>query len=195
MLSVLLGLLPVVPDVPNILSGTLRCSQISYNHSHGTPVLVITDPMYSKCLKECPPRVRHSPEIDTSNFILLIFADPIVGFQWQKNILLMYILSIVTLIPKHSRVANNRTRCTVYIWWIIITILNIAISKNVNILNTKRVAILDIFNKICSCYKDSWNVIWLSIGNSNNHKIGQIRCIEIQSLYDSWRTDWDSWKQ
>jgi len=115
MSSVLLVLLTVVSDLPNVLSGTPRCSQISSNHSHGTPVLVITDPSYSKCLQECPPRVWYSPEIDASKFILHILADPVGGFQRLQYILLMYILSIGILIPKHIRVANNHTRCTVYI--------------------------------------------------------------------------------
>jgi len=45
---------------------------------------------YSEGWPECPPRVWHTPETDSSKYILHILADAPGGFQWPKNILLMY---------------------------------------------------------------------------------------------------------
>ena len=88
----------VLPDAPNVLSGAPRCSQTYHNHSHGTPVAVISDPSYSEGWPECPPRVWYSPEIDASKFTLHILSDTPGVFQWLKYILLISVDALLTLI-------------------------------------------------------------------------------------------------
>jgi len=75
---------------PHWLGESSRCSQTSHNCSHGAPVPVIRDPNYSDGRPEFPPRVRFSPEIDTSKFTLRLFSHTPGGSQWLKYILLMY---------------------------------------------------------------------------------------------------------
>ena len=83
----------MLPCAPKVLSGALRWSQTSHNHSHGTSVPVIRDPSYSEGWQECPPQVWDSPEIDASKFALHILSDTPGGFQWLQYILLMYLSS------------------------------------------------------------------------------------------------------
>jgi len=89
MSSVLPGLWSALPGAPKVLSSTPRCSQICPNHSHGTPVTVISDPSYSKGRLEFPPRVWYSPEIDALQFTLHVLSDTPGGSQWRKYILLI----------------------------------------------------------------------------------------------------------
>jgi len=89
LLSELPGLSQTLPGAPNVHSGAPRCSQTYYNHSHGTPVPVITDPSYSEGRPECPPSVWYSPEIDASKFTHHILSGTPGVFQWLKYILLM----------------------------------------------------------------------------------------------------------
>jgi len=83
------GLSQVLPGAPKVLSGTLRYSQTTHNHFHGTAVPVIRDPSYPEGWQKCPPRVWYSPEIDASKFILHILSATPGVFQWLKYILLM----------------------------------------------------------------------------------------------------------
>jgi len=80
---------PALPGAPKVLSGGPGCSQTYHNHSHGTPVAVICDPIYSEGWQECPPRVWYSPEIDASKITLHILSDTPGVFQWLKYIPLM----------------------------------------------------------------------------------------------------------
>jgi len=80
-----------LPGAPQVLSGTLTCSQTYPNYSHCTPVTVIRDPSYSEGRPECPPRVTYSPVIDASKFTLHILSDTPGGFQKLRYILLMLI--------------------------------------------------------------------------------------------------------
>jgi len=84
------GLSPALPGLSQALPGTPRVVV-------GAPRLVTGTPGYSEGRQECPPRVWYSPEIDPSKFTLHILSDTPGGFQWQKYILLMYILCIPTL--------------------------------------------------------------------------------------------------
>jgi len=54
-----------------------------------SPLLVITDPSYSKGCLECSPRVWYSPEIDASKYTLHILSDTPGGSQSLKYSVLM----------------------------------------------------------------------------------------------------------
>jgi len=79
----------VLPGAPKVLLGAPRFSQTYPNHSHGTPIAVISDSSYSEGRAESPPMVWSSPAIEASKFTLHILSDTPGGFQWLKYILLM----------------------------------------------------------------------------------------------------------
>jgi len=105
------GLLSVYPGASKVRSGTLRCFQTRHIDSHGTPGPVFRDPSYSEGRPECPPRVSYFPEVDVFKFTLHILPDTPACYQWQKYILLMYILSIGRSILSQRRTMNASLRC------------------------------------------------------------------------------------
>jgi len=110
MSQVLLGVAPALPGLSpvdigasKVLTDGPKCSKTYHNHSHGTPVWVIRNPIYFEGRQEWAPRVWYSPEIDASKFTLHILSDTPEGFQWLKSIFqmqcncLLYFTYIYTL--------------------------------------------------------------------------------------------------
>jgi len=119
--KVLLGLPLVLPDFSPALLGTPRlvisapkCSQTYHNHSHGTPLPVITDPSYSEGRLEFPPMFWHSPAIDASKFTPHILSDTAGVSQWLKYILVMYQLPYIGDLHQISHQLSTMCSCIIF---------------------------------------------------------------------------------
>jgi len=97
----------VLSGAPNDLSSVPRCSQTYQNHSQGTMVPVICDPSNSEGGQDCPPSVRYSSNIDTSQFILHILSDIPEGSKWLKYILLISCSKVMVVKERDERQWGN----------------------------------------------------------------------------------------
>jgi len=84
-----MGFVSVRLEFPHWLGDRPRPSHTSFNHFHGAPGLVITNPSYSHGDQECTPRVCFCPEVDPSKFTLSLLSGPPGGSQWLQCIMLM----------------------------------------------------------------------------------------------------------